>query len=229
MIPGIDHVYKCPNCGSLIARKSIVSGNTFGAKVYSDGKRIAPMLPDFPNLTKCVKCNTFLWLSKLKDLIRMEHRSSLLKKLDKLGKRLGFSRSKNQDYGYWNNEVYAEFLSIEDGFKAISLNFARDDQERKHIREHIWQSYNDRKRDGIAMFDDENDRKRWENNCKELLSLLDLAASTEKIMIAEIHRNLGRFEDCKTIIQSLDSEFDWLKEKLIAECNDSNPWVVQLN
>ena len=68
MMPGPDYVYQCPDCGNLITRGSLRSGNTFGAKIYSDGKRIAPMLPEFPDLTKCRKCNSIFWLSKLVEL-----------------------------------------------------------------------------------------------------------------------------------------------------------------
>lgn len=53
MIPGPNYVYKCPNCSALLTRESIASGNSFGSKLFSDGKRIAPMNPELPNLTKC--------------------------------------------------------------------------------------------------------------------------------------------------------------------------------
>ena len=68
MIPGPEYIYKCPNCGNLLSRGSLMSGNTFGAKLFSDGKRITPMLPEFPNLTKCKKCNRFIWVNKLQEV-----------------------------------------------------------------------------------------------------------------------------------------------------------------
>lgn len=50
---GPDKYYKCPNCGAYLYTHTLLSGNTFGAREYSDGKMVAPMLPECPNLTKC--------------------------------------------------------------------------------------------------------------------------------------------------------------------------------
>ena len=68
MIPGPTYLYECPNCQTVITRDSISSGNTFGAVLYSDGKTDAPMLPRFPDLTKCRQCQTIFWLSKTKEI-----------------------------------------------------------------------------------------------------------------------------------------------------------------
>ena len=65
MIPGPQYVYKCPSCGNLLQQESLMSGNTFGAHLYSDGKREAPMLPEFPAISRYRKCNLVFWLFKL--------------------------------------------------------------------------------------------------------------------------------------------------------------------
>ena len=49
---GPHYIYQCPNCNNLISRLSLMSGNTFGMKVYSDLKRDIPMIKEFANLTK---------------------------------------------------------------------------------------------------------------------------------------------------------------------------------
>jgi hypothetical protein len=68
MLPCPNLIYECPYCGNRLKRKSLASGNTLGAKLYSDGKQIAPMLPDFPNLTKCKKCDNIFYVNDLKKL-----------------------------------------------------------------------------------------------------------------------------------------------------------------
>jgi hypothetical protein len=35
---GNQYVYKCPTCGNLLYNNSLMSGNLYGAKFYSDGK-----------------------------------------------------------------------------------------------------------------------------------------------------------------------------------------------
>jgi len=67
MTPGSDYIYKCPNCDKLFRRGSFSSGNSFFAKLFSDGVCVAPMLPNFPNLTRC-SCGAFLNFRELKEI-----------------------------------------------------------------------------------------------------------------------------------------------------------------
>ena len=210
MIPGPNYVYKCPNCGNLLTNGSLMSGNTFGAKHYSDGKRIAPMLPEFPNLTKCKKCNTIFWLHKLKEIGAYE-----------------WGDVNNSE---WQNADTAEFLGIEDYFIALNNGIAADKEAELFIRRHIWWAYNDRIRKGQEPFYDKNDEIRWTENLNQLKVLLNQSDINQRIMLAEINRNLGDFENCMNIIQVVDGdELDWQKEKFLTECNRKNKWVIKLN
>jgi hypothetical protein len=209
MIPGPKIVYKCPNCGNLLKNSSLMSGNTFGTIIFSDGKRVAPMLPKFPNLTKCKKCNTFLWLSKL-------------------GK-IGSYRKRDETKPEWENADNVEFLEINDYFDMLKLGVFDNKSEENKIRREIWWAYNDRRRDGKEMFVDENDKLKWQENCLKLIDLLDFSDMNQRIMIAEINRNLGNFEKAIEIISSVkNNKFDWLKEKLLAACKEKNMQVIVL-
>ena len=210
MLPGPIYVYKCPNCGNLLKKESLMSGNVIGAKIFSDGKRIAPMLPEFPDLTKCKKCDTIFWLSKLKEIGSYD---------------LDDKMSSN-----WEHEDYADFLDIEDYFKALNDNLAENMQEELFIRKRIWRAYNDRIRNGKNLFIDENDEMKWRENCNKLLSLFDQSDLNQKIMTAELHRNLGDFDNCINLINSIDKDdLNWIKEKIINECTRKNKWVIELN
>jgi len=39
-----------------------MSGNTLGAKIWTDGKQEAPMLPEGIVLSFCNNCNQYLWV-----------------------------------------------------------------------------------------------------------------------------------------------------------------------
>ena len=54
--PGPDTIRECPGCKAQVREQTTLSGNTFRAQYWTDGKREAPMLPDFPWLVKCPKC-----------------------------------------------------------------------------------------------------------------------------------------------------------------------------
>lgn len=206
MLPGPNLVYKCPKCGNLLKKGSLMSGNTFGAKIFSDGKRIAPMLPDFPDITKCKRCNAIFWLSKLK-VVGIYHWNS-----------------------NWENADNVEFLGIYDYFKALNEGLAENMQEELFVRQQIWWAYNDRVRNDENQFVDEKDEINWRENCNKLISLLDQTDLNQRIMIAEIKRNLGDFDSCIDIILKIDNDkLNWLKEKIINECEQKNRWVIELN
>lgn len=210
MIPGPTDVFQCPHCKSFLTKGSLISGNNFGARLFSDGKSIAPMMPRFPDLTKCRKCNSIFWLSKLEEV--------------------GSYDRGERDNSKWQDAESAKFLDIGDCFRALESGMAEDKEEEISIRQQIWWGYNDRIRNGKKIFEDAEDELRWKENIHQLLQLLDPSDTDEKIMSAELHRNLGDFENCQKLIQSLENnELDWLKEIFIRECSLGNRWVVKLN
>lgn len=210
MLPGPTYIYECPNCGNLLSNESLMSGNTFDSKLFSDGKTIAPMLPEFPDLTKCKKCNTIFWLSKLKEIGTYD-----------------YNDDENLTCGKADR---ADFLTVDDYHNAIKKGLAGDIEEEVIIRQQLWWAYNDRIREGQNIFTNEEDEARWKDNIINLKKILDQLDINHKIMVAEIHRNLGEFEECFKLIESIDTnELDWLKVIFLNECKTSNRWVVELN
>lgn len=217
MLPGPDLIYKCPHCENLLKRGSLTSGNTFNSKLYSDGKQVAPMLPDFPNLTKCKKCNNIFWLSDLKPI-------------GEYGKYRGYEGRNNIEKSLWEIAESVTFLDVYELFRALKMT---DDLKReKNIRIWIWWAFNDRIREeGNNLFVDTNDQKLWEENCKDLLNVLDDADFNEKLMIADLYRNLGEFDRCIEIIDSIEHDnLNWAKDpmKYLAKKSISRVFAFQL-
>jgi hypothetical protein len=220
MLPGPFYVYTCPNCGNLLSKGSLMSGNTFGARIFSDGKRIAPMLPEYPNLTKCKKCDRIFWLSKLKEIGTFCW-DDFPCWLDGSGG--------NPKTLTWRNADSATFLNIDDYQKAIEMGLIENVAEEIMIRQNIWWAYNDRIRDGQNIFTNDEDEERWKDNINLLMNLLDQSDINQRIMVADIYRNLGDFESCIHLIRSIDSiEHYWLKEQFENECKNKNRWVVEI-
>ncbi|GBU21612.1 hypothetical protein R80B4_01508 [Fibrobacteres bacterium R8-0-B4] len=223
MIPGPNIVYKCPECGRKAVRRSIISGNTFGSILYSDGKRIAPMLPEFPYIIKCGKCKTFY---------RLENKH-------KIGEYEGFD---DESESMWENSDRAKFLSIDEYVEAINLKVYAIKDEELYLRRRLWWAFNDKYR----RFDDEvffnmNDKDRdrdidngkdkdiYESNCIQLIEILDKSEINDKITCAELYRNMGNFAECKNILETIQEEkYNWIKELLMNECEKNNKKVVLL-
>jgi hypothetical protein len=209
MLQGTNYVYKCPKCDNLITKGSLTSGNTFGAKLYSDGKSIAPMLPEFPDLIKCKKCDFIFWLSKSKEI--------------------GSYEWEDKSNAQWQNMDNAEFLTIDEYFEALELKVAENSDEELFIRQRIWWAFNDRIRNGFEQFQSEIDKAKWKGNVEALLKILDRSNVTQKIMIAELNRNIGDFENCMELINSIETpKMNWLKDAFRNECVKRNKLVFQL-
>ena len=66
MLPGPIIVKRRSECGGLLKQRTISSGNTRRAKVWTDGEMLAPMLPITPPLIRCGHCDSIIWSQDLK-------------------------------------------------------------------------------------------------------------------------------------------------------------------
>jgi len=52
MIPGPGQVVACPRCEAEASYSTMISGNNFGARFWTDGRMIAPMLVEIPAMAE---------------------------------------------------------------------------------------------------------------------------------------------------------------------------------
>ncbi len=210
MLPGPTIIYKCPKCGNLLKSDSLLSGNTIGACHYSDGKMTAMMMPEYPYITKCEKCNELFWLEEECEV--------------------GTCKAWDESDSLYIKVSYANFLSIEEYFKALETEgIIRNKGDELYLRQRIWWGYNDRVRwKGKQLFINDDDRILWKSNLERFLELLNEKDINHLIMRAEMHRNLGDFEKCMSIIHSIsDSDFEHVKDAFSKECNARNTEVFR--
>lgn len=205
-LPGPDYIYECINCKNVIKSESIISGNSSGMKQYSDGKQILPFLPDFPNFTKCEKCGYILFLRDMEPIDTY----------DKY-----FEKKQNHKYDRAN---YAKFLKIHEYVKSLKFY----PEEETFIRQMIWWGFNDRLRKGNDIFLIKGDKKLWKENCEKLIELFDLTDMIQRLMIGELHRNLGNFDKCIEIINSLPEDFNLYKDQFNERCLEKNRCVFEI-
>lgn len=247
MIPGPDIYYKCPTCGAYLYTHSLTSGNTFGAKTYSDGKMVAPMLPEYPNLTKCENCETIVMLSRLEQIIEDDSRKE--KKRDDislLGKILRlFSRTKTKNIEAEHEgelqerqDINSPFVSryecmhlgLGDLYKALDV-FPNDEL---YIRLKIWRKHNDILRFSSELtpeniHQDILDYHEYMNNCRSLLNLLNKEDDDERLIMAELNRNLGNFTECLDLITKSEGRRNLIETILTLECEKGNRCIVRVD
>lgn len=208
---GPRKIYQCQKCGNHLFTEGIASGNTFGSILYSDAQRISTILdraPEFPDLTICPSCKHMFWISKLKEIEMCEWFG-------------------NPEYKFSHVDK-AEFLTIYELQDALSQVVYENQDEEIMIRLQLWRGFNDRIRNKKDLFFTDEDQIIWVENIQYLLNLLDYNNPNEKIMIAELYRNLGNFDKSLEIIESMDNyEFEWLKQEFYREIKNENTFVFR--
>ena len=185
MLPGPTIIKKCAECSSLILEETLMSGNTFGATYWSDGKCEASMLPDQPLFVKCPHCQTSLWIDELEEI--------------------GEAECYSEDELYNDAKSY-NTLSLKDYFIEL-IRGNHDLEKEQYLRIRAWWAGNDQRRgidDKVQSLSEEE-----KENLDALYNILDIQDENDRIMMAEIKRELGEFNEAESIIKkTYSSEFE---------------------
>ena len=179
MLPGPTLIRRCSDCGKLIAQDTIASGNTFGAHFWTDGKVDAPMLPDQPWLVKCRHCGALLWIDEQ----------------EQVGEKDPWE-SGDLDPDKFRDARECETPAASD-YRANLAEGISDQRKERYLRLRAWWAGNDPRR-GEAPAGPLSDAEIA--NLRAFLPLLNESDENDRIMKAEVLRELGRFEDAVALL-----------------------------
>lgn len=191
MIHGPDRIVACPRCGGLAKHGTLRSGNTFNARVWTDGKRIAPMLPRPPAVVKCSHCAEYYWLADAQAVGTLNPRGGEDGPIDPA----------------WKVARRVDELNAAEYHEAIASGLAKDREEEKYLRMLAWWRVNDahRARSVIRAGGVRVSPEAIRENLLALAGLLDPADEESLVMKAEILRELGEFESAAAILDRIGS------------------------
>jgi len=185
MIPAPDSYFCCPDCGAIHARSEIMSGNTFGASYFSDGKMEAPMYPDRPFIIRCGQCALIFFLT-------LDQKMPGSSKLD-------------------SKIFYASKLDQQGWMEAIDRKLCRDEEEELGFRiQMIWVMHDLYRNKPDESYDLSNDTQYVEN-INRMLSLSKLETAEDLIFAAELNRFKGDFDRAQQLINWLYDDYDITK------------------
>jgi hypothetical protein len=169
---------------------TLISGNTFGATVWTDGKMIAPMLPKPPEVTRCHECDGFYWSAEAEKIGEVS--SPML------------GPSLDDVEPEWAEAPYIQELEEEEFWLALSSGLASTQQQEMRLRILAWWRSNDPWREEIPPGElIRSDEAKL--NMEMLIELLDEADPSEMLMKAEILRQLARFDESIGVLRSIDA------------------------
>lgn len=178
MTPGPTLILQPPGCNCLLQYPTLESGNTFGARYWSDGKCEAPMLPDQPELCKSPSEKVLFWIRDCKVIAEWDFFSDTM------------------DHPEWKTLEIASTPSEADYFRALSSGVAKSKKQILYVRMHLWWRGNDRRRKGKHT---ELPEKHIVN-LTELEKILSAQNKNERLLKAEALRELSRFEEALALL-----------------------------
>lgn len=201
---------KCPFCSEKKALMSLLSGNTIGAKIWSDMKQMAPMLPRVSPVQKCPKCGCYY----------LEYKQVLEE-----SKNESFERG-DLSYSEWK-EAYRQFcikyeeITIDERCflfskkkKSIKIWSDLDEKDWNNVRLWLIQAYNDNYyREGLFGWSPPVEFVPPREECDFIVGIIndfiesfDWTAVRNPLLKAELYRESHQFEECKKTLETIDFE-----------------------
>ena len=207
MLPGPNIVIACPKCGALAQYGTLLSGNTFGARVWSDGKPDAPMMPRPPQFVHCHGCGRVYALGDAREI----------------GKADWNGKSDNPEW------AAAPLVAEPDEsayYDAIALCPADDAATLEKLRFFAWWRHNDAYRgDGPPAVGASAD-PRWRDNAEAFFATLG-DSTEERFVGVELLRQLGRRAEALGRLNSIE-DYEDIKAALRALCESGDTQVREL-
>lgn len=205
MLPGPSLIINCPNCGSEKKLISLLSGNTFGAKSWSDTKQEAPMLPRLSVVQKCPHCGHYFMLPDEKPRY-----------------------SKTNDYTMDTGDL--PFEEMKPAFLLLENEVVGTDKELA-LRLSFIHSFNDAFRFEEKDLRNKADWDLHKSNLLATVPLLKKQGEDSIPVIAEFYREAEEYQRCLDVLDSYIQSNDFLNavcDEIRMRAKNSDPIVFEI-
>jgi len=185
---GENLLIACPSCGKEYLQEDLVSGNTRGARYWTDGKRDAPMLPTMPALTRCEKCKTIFHVDDAEII------------------------ADGRPLTLYSTGPKVRFLTLAELLECIEIQpeSIKERGRQISVRTELLHKKNDYYRYSASSFEPDLNDSRIVRNIEILAELLTESVDAENtnglMLRAELLREMGRFEESAAALQSIPQE-----------------------
>ncbi len=212
MTPGPANVLSCPFCGGTKEVMSLISGNTFGATVWSDTRRHYPMLPEVSPIQECPHCHKYYFIEQAKQ------------------KHPDDSKSGRRGIGELGNLTFRQLFEAKKQMEALTLT----KMQRWILNHQLFMAYNDcfsREPENMTIPPSDDDKEIYDRTIAELLYGIDQSEDYD-LFHAELLRETGRFDEATEILLQHSSEDDrWVVNAMLRhiEQSDTAPFLLVEN
>lgn len=190
MMPGPLMIYACPKCGTEVMQDSIASGNTFGARMWSDCRMDAPMLPEYAEVTKCAGCGDYFWLEDAGSVREMFAFGPEAEELRRSGKM-----------------KYARHLSQRQ-LVAVLRDMELIPERERYLRLRLWWAGNDAERKGRVERRDGEEQRQYLHNLVRLHALCQPETTENVLLVCALLRAMKKYQMVLMTARTIPEEFD---------------------
>ena len=185
MISEYKDFYKCPNCEQTYYKDKMNLNCNSDVIRYSDDKIVGKGFNGMFSFTRCNSCESIIALNDETSISYVERGE-------------GF--------------IEAPYPNLEDCIQTLEEfvkgNTNSIENTEFVVRKHIIWIFNDRVRQGLPIFKNQDNFDVWYNNVLKILENNNLSHEREILLKVEIYRYLGKFEEAEntlSLIQTPDS------------------------
>jgi hypothetical protein len=185
-------VIMCPACEQKFRNKSVVYWFENAAQLWSDGYLANDIAHEIPLITRCDECFAYFWLAPVD--MPLNRNSQLVRiainPLDLSGD------TKFRSVRKLTPEEFAEALA----FKKYSST-----EEERYLRTHLWWAINDTNRKEQPEEISHEMQALFDENLETLIYKTEPDCHDHCIQLAEMHRELGLFNEAGQILLGVNS------------------------
>jgi hypothetical protein len=197
MMPGPLMIYGCPQCGTEVMQDSLSSGNTFGARVWSDCYMDAPMLPEYAEVTKCAGCERYFWLED----------ATIVREVFAFG-------PEADDLRRSETVKYARQLTQQQ-LTALLRDEEHTAERERYLRLRLWWKGNDAERKGRNWQRSEEEQKQYLKNLVRLHALCQPVSPENVLLVCALLRAMKKNQLMLITARSIPMEFDPRLQQLV--------------
>jgi hypothetical protein len=211
---GPNQIVACPDCGALAYYRALVSGNTLGTVGWTDGRQYAPMMVEPPAVVKCHACARCYWLADAEEI----------------GVVARDFRTKEPVPEAWRDAAEVKEPSANEYLDAIEAGLAKDEAGEKWLRVLAWWRGNDSVREWRFPIEDipAASPDGFRRNLLRLADLLTDDNDNDRLMRAEVLRELGDFAAAVQVLREVSGECGWVADQLRSYCTAKDTRVHRL-
>jgi len=181
LLPEPPIVRECPRCQMALLFPRFPQGSLREATVWTDGRLVGPWIPDELQLVGCPFCGEPFWVRESQELgVATE------------------AASENR----WPEARLPVELDAAGILEALAKGAATTPRQERYLRMNAWWRDGDSRREGVAKeLVTKDPEEAMLVNMRRLHGMMDEEVSDDRLMKAELSRQLGRFDEALHLLR----------------------------